>query len=148
VPSRSGAVQAISRNVCSFMVPPGASGPCVGGTYASRDAPGWKISRCCSKNLDRNGAEKSRAMLRAPGRQVVDHPQEDRPGVGAVAGDGGELIEDLAVQFDLLGLGEVELGRVGLDRNQVVVEEPEAVPGTDRVAGVEAEAAEPDGAQR
>src|SRR5205085_4046187 len=116
--------------------------PRLRGTYASGGASGRQLSHYFGRKAEYIDFEKSGAIFGPPARQVVDHPQDDRPGLAAVAGDRGELVEDGAVHLDLLRLGEVELGRVGLDRHQVVVVDPEAVPGADGVVGVEADDAE------
>lgn len=73
------------------------------------------------------GAE-IRSHLRGVRHKIVNGAGDDRPRRPAVAGDGGKLLEDLAVQLDLPGLGKVQLCRVGLNHDAVVVEYPEAMP--------------------
>src|SRR5437764_1037321 len=83
--------------------------PRLRGTYASGGASGRQLSHYFGRKAEYIDFEKSGAIFGPPARQVVDHPQDDRPGLAAVAGDRGELVEDGAVHLDLLRLGEVEL---------------------------------------
>src|SRR5579859_4006471 len=86
---------------------------------------------------------KSRAILGYLWREVVDDTGHDRTRRPAVTGHGRHLVEDAAVQLDLLRLGEVQFRRERLDHHPVIVQQPEAVGRRDYVRGIEADNAEP-----
>src|SRR6266567_4705193 len=76
-------------------------------------------------------------------RKVVDDTGHERTRRPAVTGHGRHLVEDAAVQLDLLRLGEVQFRRERLDHHPVAVQQPETMRRRDYVRGVEADNAEP-----
>ena len=51
----------------------------------------------------------------------------------AVAGDGGQLLKDGTVQFDLMRLGRLSSAEISLDHHTVAVKDPETMHGIDHV---------------
>jgi hypothetical protein len=109
-----------------------------------------KFSRFFSENFEIRGRPKLPARVLASrwlgfGGQLVHDATDDPPRCCTVTGDGSELLEDACVQLDLLWLTKVDLRRVRLELNKVVVIDPEAVPGIGDVLGLEVDDAELDG---
>src|SRR3982074_3228667 len=77
------------------------------------------------------------AILRHVGGQLVHHAHDNRSHRWTVASDGRELLEDGSVQFGLLRLGKIQLGRERFYRHPVPVTQPERVPRTYHVLRVE-----------
>src|ERR1017187_2291774 len=98
-----------------------------------------RVSR--NKRLMRRGG-KSRAILRFLWSKVVDDTGHDRTCRPAITSPVRTLVEDAAIQLDLLRLGKVQFRRERLDHHPVIVQQPETMRRRDPIRRIGADNAE------